>query len=208
MRARILPTVLLATASGFATVQPTPAEAADRVSLEPYVPTIEEVKLHGFEVVLPADSRYLAHTLGRFGLKPLAAETLAPGEERFRFLWLRSFHRAALFGLRFAAGGTGVYEASLWEQTPEGGRWVVQRSYPLKTADLAQHRKTLDSAGFFALPFDDGRQGLDGATWLFEARDGERVHAVHRWAPAPGALRELGASLIMSAIKSDFLPLY
>jgi hypothetical protein len=31
---------------------------------------------------------------------------------------------------------------------------------------------------------------------------------VHRWSPEPGALRQLGVSLIEAAIKSDFLPLY
>ena len=187
---------------------PTRAEDTDSVSLEPYVATAEEVKLHGYEVILPADPCYLEHTLGRFGLKPLAAENLASGEERFRFLWLRSFHRPALFELRFTADGTGVYEAKLWEDTPEGGRWVSQRVVALGADALAEHRKSLDRLGFSALPFDDGRQGLDGATWLFEARDSARSHAVHRWSPEPGALRQLGVSLIEAAIKSDFLPLY
>ncbi len=192
----------------FAAAQPVTAEEAERLSLEPHVATAEEVKLHGFEVILPADPRYLAHVLGRFGMKPLVVERPAPGEERFRFLWLRSFHRAALFELRFAPDGAGVYEAKLWEDTPEGGRWVVQRTHPLTAVDRVTHRKTLESAGFFALPFDDARQGLDGAIWLFEARDGERSHTVHRWSPEPGTLRQLGASLIEAAIESDFLPLY
>ncbi|MFT3831103.1 MAG: hypothetical protein QM691_15495 [Opitutaceae bacterium] len=181
---------------------------ADHVSLEPYVATAEEVKLHGFEVILPSDPCYWAHTLARFGLKPLAEETLAVAEERFRFIWLRSFHRAALFELRFAADGTGVYEAKLWEKTAEGGRWVVQRTCPLISSDRVEHRRSLEASGFHALPFDDGRAGLDGAFWLFEARDGERSHAVHRWSPEPGALRQLGVSLIEAAIQSDFLPLY
>jgi len=187
---------------------PTRAEDADRVSLAPYVATAEEVKLHGYEVILPSDPRYLEHTLGRFGLKPLAPETLAPGEERFRFLLLRSFHRPALFELRFTADGTGVYEAKLWEKTPEGGRWTAQLTYPLIPADWIEHRNSLEHLGFYALPFDDGRQGLDGATWLFEASESGRSHAVHRWSPEPGALRQLGVSLIEAAIKSDFLPLY
>lgn len=184
------------------------AEDAEPVTLEPYVASAEEVKRHGFEVILPADPRYLAHTLGPFGLHPLASEALAPGEERFRFLWLRSFHRPALFELRFAADGAGSYEAKLWEKTAEGGRWVTQCACVLAAGDLVAHRKSLEHLGFFGLPFDDARQGLDGATWLFEARDSERSHAVRRWSPAPGALRELGTSLILSAIRSELLPLY
>ncbi|HLP03280.1 MAG TPA: hypothetical protein VK163_14740 [Opitutaceae bacterium] len=184
------------------------AEEADPVSLEPYVASAEEVKPHGYEVILPGDPRFLAHTLGHFGMKPLAEEPLAAGEERFRFLWLRSFHRAALLELRFTADGTGAYEAKLWEDTPDGGHWVVQRTVALSASDRAGHRKSLERLSFFTLPFDDGRQGLDGATWLFEARDSERSHAVHRWSPEPGALRQFGVSLIETAIPNEFLPIY
>lgn len=193
--------------SALAAALPTWAEDGDRVSLEPFVSSVSEsAKVHRW--LLPRDPGYLEWQLERNGLKPLTEEKLAPGEDRFRFLWLRSFHRAALFELRFAADGAGVYEAKLWENGPDGGRWVVQLTKVLPVDARVAHRWWLDRLGFFTLPFDDGRQGLDGATWLFEAREGERANAVHRWSPAPGPLRDFGVSLVEAAASSEFLPIY
>jgi hypothetical protein len=193
--------------SVLAAALPTWAEDTERVSLDPFVLSASE-STQAHRWLLPRDPGYLEWQLGRVCLKPLTAEKLAPGEDRFRFLWLRSFHRAALFELRFAPDGTGLYEAKLWEDSPEGGRWVVQRSIVLAADARAGHRKSLDTLGFFALPLDDGRQGLDGATWLFEAREGERANAVHRWSPVPGPLRDFGVALIEAAIPSEFRPIY
>ncbi len=186
---------------------PARAEDTEPVSKEP---VSENVTLSPFEVIQPDDPRYLADMFGRFGLKPLAGETMASAEECFRFLWLRAFHRAALFEVRFKADGTGVFESKLWEEgrRPELGRWVTQRTVALDAKARAAHRETLDHLGFFALPFYDGRIGYDGAGWFFEVRDGERSHAVYCWSPEPGPLRELGVSLIEAAISSEFLPIY
>lgn len=208
MRPRLLPATTLLLASALFGAAPAIAETEEPLTLKPHAASTEEVKMLGYEVILASDPRYFANTLGRFGLKPLAEEALAPNAERFRFLWLRSFHRPALFELRFAADGSGAYEAKLWEDAPDGGRWVVQRTVSLGAGALTEHRRSLERLGFFAMSFDDGRQGLDGATWLFEARDGERSHAVHRWSPEPGPLRQLGVSLIEAAIPSEFLPIY
>ncbi len=183
------------------------AEDADHITLGP-ITTSDSRAANAIRWLRPSDPGFLEWWLDRCGLKPLTAELPAPGEERFRFLWQRSFHRAALFELRFASDGTGVYEAKLWEKTPEGGRWVVQRTVKLGAEARDLHRRGLERLGFFALPFDDGRQGLDGATWLFEAREGSRANAVHRWSPAPGPLRGFGESLIEMAIPSEFLPIY
>ena len=207
MRPRLLSSLLLVITATFVAGGAAWAEIADRITPGP-IAISDSRPTNAISWLLPSDPGFLEWWLDRCGLRPLSAEPLAPGEERVRFLWQRSFHRAALFELRFASDGTGVYEAKLWEKTPAGGRWVVQRKVTLGVEARDLHRRSLERLGFFALPFDDGRQGLDGATWLFEAREGSLANAVHRWSPAPGPLRGFGESLIEMAIPSEFLPIY
>ena len=154
----------------------------------------------------PSHPDFLRTHLKPFGLVPLG-EPPAEGGERCRFLWVRAFHRAALFELEFQADGTGVYRASLW-QAQGGAGWVLQRTRQLTPSSRETHRRQLAACDFFALPFADDRRGMDGSEWYLEVQEGGRYHAVYRWSPEPGALATFGRDLIEAAIESEFLPVY
>ena len=158
----------------------------------------------------PKDPDFLAVQLKHYGLDPLSADNTSRYVEQYRFLWLRSFHRAAVFELKFTADGTGIYEAKLWEEIAGRRQWVVKRTIQSMDAavELESKQRWLACGRFFELPFADNRGGLDGAEWFIEVKQGSKYHAVYRWSPSDSFVREFGRSLIESAIESEFLPIY
>lgn len=106
--------------------------------------------------------------------------------ERYRFLWLRSFHHPVAVRLERLndqkllilkqLSGRGGYEP---------GNLVVNRTRVLTEREWSEFKRLLEQCCYWQMPaqrFDEA-SGEDGAQWIFEgARDG-RYHIVDRWSP-------------------------
>ena len=114
----------------------------------------------------------------------LGAPSDVPSCERYRFLWLRTFHCPVAIrverhgtsrGLALRVlNGKGGYDPGLLVRSEE-------RAVTAAQWDRLQQR--LSAAGFWSLPLRGKQQGLDGARWVLEgARPGEH-RIVHRWCP-------------------------
>jgi hypothetical protein len=119
------------------------------------------------------------------------------GGERYRFLWLRTFHhpvviRAERFGnQRFLIAkelnGAGGYEP---------GKLIVNTIRPLAEGEWARLVSLIDHACFWQLPTEQELGGPDGAQWILEGQLDGRYHVVDRWSPRSGSYRELCTYLL------------
>jgi hypothetical protein len=110
------------------------------------------------------------------------------GSERYRFLWLRTFHRPIAVRVeqrgdefRVVAkelDGAGGYEP---------GKMVRDTSFSLPRSQWAEFRRLLADAKFWQVPThwapEEGVVGLDGAQWILEGVAGDDYHVVDRWTP-------------------------
>jgi hypothetical protein len=169
--------------------------------LSPFVVNVADAA-NTYDVPLPGDPGFLAEALTRYGLKPLSEANPKQYSDRYRFLWTRSFHKTALFEMNFSPDGTGVFVASVWEEVSGKHQWVQKRSLQLEEATLKSNHDWIARGKYFELPFNDNRQGLDGAGWLIEVKQDNKYHAVYRWSPEDGFIREFGRTFIEMSIES------
>src|SRR3546814_13201252 len=74
-----------------------------------------------------------------------------------------------------------------WFRRQEVRRFLFPEEWTSFAAAVAE-------AGFWSLPETDDRRGLDGETWIFEARQRDREHRIVRWSPKDEAIIRLGRS--------------
>lgn len=177
------------------TTGPAPA-AANEIAVIAPIPRVE---------LSPNDPDYLHTHLKQFGLTPLAETAPHLVTERYRFLWIRSFHPAALFEVEYTANGIGTYRASLWKDH----RWVAQKTF--QGADKKEfdgYRHMVAAYDMFHLPWWDSSGGLDGSEWFIELVRGDQHHEIYRWSPEEGPVRTFGETLIEAGVDSPFMPIY
>jgi len=88
----------------------------------------------------------------------------------------------------------GKLTGALGSRVPEGA--LTAECGRVLTADEAAHlERLIDRLGFFSMPVEDDRHGLDGETWVLEAVEAERHHAIRRWSPEDVALVAFGEYL-------------
>jgi hypothetical protein len=118
----------------------------------------------------------------------------APGRV-YRFTWLRSFHhpvvvRVTDFGNRgrldaVELDGAGGYEP---------GSPLRRKSYVLGAKTMLKLRMAMAPA--WDKPSTEPSNGRDGAEWIIEVADAGRHHALVRWSPKDGFVRDLGLRLL------------
>ena len=131
---------------------------------------------------------------------------LPPGEQVFRFLWLRSFDRPILVQVtKDHATLSLLYKAldSPWYANPDGvhlGRLIEERRTPV-TQQAWDHLADMRRAVFWGHPSADPATdiGVDGAMWIVEGRSWDQYHIVERWSPESGSFRELCLELLRLA---------
>lgn len=118
--------------------------------------------------------------------------------ESYRFVWLRAFHDPVVVRLEVTPAGEGQVTTKILRGGAAQGRGELElvRSEWANPRRVRAFRRAVGEQGFWSLAVSGAARGLDGSLWLLEARDGRRYHAVERWSPADGPVRELGEELL------------
>jgi len=101
--------------------------------------------------------------------------------QRFRFLWER-------------VSGTRTITVTLPTDLAFAASVHLSGDAPrlLSTADEREFVAAFERAAFWSMPTFKDAVGLDGESWVVEARVGAHYHVVDRWSPPPSAFRDLG----------------
>jgi len=108
----------------------------------------------------------------------------SPSAESYRFLWLRTFHHPVAIRVDVRADGTGVLTKKVRAGSagfPSTARQVIENeSRPLLRAETQGFLARLKIAGFWSLPGQFERGGMDGSQWIIEGAKGGKYHVVDR----------------------------
>jgi hypothetical protein len=102
--------------------------------------------------------------------------------QQFRFLWVRAFQRP--LAIRILLPTDPAFAASV-HLTDEPAR-------PLMPGEQRELIAAFERTEFWTMPTFKDAVGLDGASWVVEARLNGHYHVVDRWSPSPGPFRDLG----------------
>jgi hypothetical protein len=121
--------------------------------------------------------------LRAMGERPLCPE---PDVERYRFLWLRTFHHPVMIRAELRDRGAVVTGKELdGAGGYEPGRLIRDTTVELSAERRAELERLLTD-GFWRAPTqpppDSGRVGVDGAQWILEGA-ADHYHVVDRWSP-------------------------
>lgn len=113
------------------------------------------------------------------------------GDERYRFLWLRSFHHPVAIRVERIGDqrliitkeldGAGGYAP---------GKVIVETTRLLSDGESARLEFLLADACFWQMSAEHGLGGNDGAQWILEGQYAGRYHLVDRWSPQSGSYRK------------------
>ena len=150
---------------------------------------------------LVAQGQPVADILRAMGEPPIGQ--LPPGNQVFRFLWMRSFHKPFLVQVDRQGDVTGLLVKALdspWSAAPEGvhvGSLTLNQRTPL-TTDAWDRLATMRRTAFWGKPSYDPavETGHDGAMWILEARSWGDYHIVERWTPTEGAFRDMCIAML------------
>lgn len=126
----------------------------------------------------------------------------------YRFTWLRTFHNPLAVRVNIEESGKGTLTATVL--TGQGGfkYGEIQEQKPIElgSEDMVSLVSGFQKSEYWELPTldPDADLGLDGSEWLLEAVHEGKYHAVSRWSPDEGPVRELGLMLLeMSGLPID-----
>ena len=113
----------------------------------------------------------------------------------YRFTWLRSFDHPVAVRVT-DSGSRGRLDAI--ELDGAGGyapgKPLRRKSFVLGKKSMAKLRATMAAA--WELSATEPSSGRDGAEWIIEVAEDGRHHAVLRWSPEQGPVRDLGLRLL------------
>ena len=107
--------------------------------------------------------------------------------ERYRFLWLRTFHPAVVIrvdvsGARTAVLAVKVADGEAGFNSPD--RKVIQDvSRSLTPEETQAFLRKIERSGFWSMPASTRHLAEDGADWIMEGEKNGKFHAVKRWSP-------------------------
>jgi hypothetical protein len=123
-------------------------------------------------------------------LRAMKEPVLCPDSmrERYRFLWLRTFHRPIAVRVEQRPDDIRLVAKELDGAGGYGpGTIVRDTSFSLPRAQWEEFRHLLSEAQFWQLPAhwppEEGVVGVDGSQWILEGVAGEHYHVVDRWTP-------------------------
>ncbi|MCX5645340.1 MAG: hypothetical protein NTZ17_11790 [Phycisphaerae bacterium] len=133
----------------------------------------------------------------RVMLEPSLSCGQGSGGFAYRFLWLRGSHHP--IAVRIEGGGSSITLSAVELDGAGGhapGEIVKRIQRALSPAEQSKFLTTLSRVGFWEMPKNQDRFGLNGAQWVLEGAADGRYQVVERFSPGPGAYRDLGLLLI------------
>jgi hypothetical protein len=140
----------------------------------------------------PGYSRWrgYAGALGTMGEPSLACATDTPV---YRFLWMRTFHHPVAVRVERDDDDWRVIAVELDGAGGYDPGDVLRRvDRTLTPYEAQQLEALLARADVWGSPVAQTDIGVDGSTWIIEARNGPRSRIHHAWTPAQGRERAIG----------------
>ncbi len=141
--------------------------------------------------------------------EPPLMSSLSKDSERYRFLWLRSFHRPVAVRLWRSGDETFLTVKQLdGAGGYEPGKLITNETRAITEEEREVFSQFLEQSCYWKLPTEDsGLAGADGAQWILEGVKEGRYHIVDRWSPKSGNYREACLYLLkLAGIEAD--PIY
>lgn len=138
-------------------------------------------------------NRYSRYLLA-MGEPSLACETRFPV---YRFMWLRSFHNP--IAVRVEQHDDGMHLAAVeleGADSYEFGKQARRIERMLSIEEVHRFSEALAQAEIWTASVEQKQEGLDGARWIVEARDGKRYRLQDVWTPEHGRVHSLGKTFL------------
>ncbi|HEV8592464.1 MAG TPA: hypothetical protein VGQ55_10205, partial [Pyrinomonadaceae bacterium] len=131
----------------------------------------------------------------------------ADGAEKYRFLWLPTFHHPIYVRIENGHGGIRLSTKELdGAGGYEPGKVIRSRDITLDPKVWCEFLRRLDGASYWQLAKDNNELGDDGSQWVLEGVKDGRYHIVDRWTPREGEYREACIYLLrLSGLDVDAL---
>lgn len=154
------------------------------------------------------------------GAKPLCS-TGSGAVERYRLIWLRSFHNPIIVTL--ARRGESVELTSVRLDGAGGyapGKVVERKKVALSVAEFGEFRSYLRLMNFWNLKSGDQLRGeaesetgevtvrMDGAQWILEGASETDAHAADRWSDVDGPFKNAALFLLRKSSIDINGPIY
>lgn len=130
-------------------------------------------------------------------LEPSLSCGQGSGGFAYRFLWLRGAHHP--IAVRVEGSGSSLALSAVELDGAGGhapGEIVKRVQRALSPAEQSKFRTRLSRVGFWEMPKNQDRFGLDGAQWILEGAEDSQYQVLERWSPGSGAYRDLCLLLI------------
>jgi hypothetical protein len=136
--------------------------------------------------------------LGPMG-EPSLSDVSDQETRAYRFLYLHSMRSEPIVvRISIRPDGTGEVTTKVLRYRDDCKRGKLtknkKRDVPKKAVDSLL--KKIEEAGFWRLPTNDSRIGLDGSSWIVEGVNDGNYHAVNRWSPEKGTYKRLGMEFL------------
>jgi hypothetical protein len=115
----------------------------------------------------------------------------------YRFLWLRGLHHPIAVRIEGSRSSLTLNAVELDGAGGHAPGEVVKRiQRELSPAERDKFLTRLSRVGFWEMPKNQDRFGVNGAQWILEGAEDGRYQVLERWSPGPGPYRDLGLFLI------------
>ncbi|MFY9559591.1 MAG: hypothetical protein WAQ52_05090 [Terriglobales bacterium] len=123
--------------------------------------------------------------------------------QTYRFLWLRTWDQPISIRIDRNADGSGTLTLKVATSSVgcEANKLQTSRTKNLTKEEFASVVDQFTTSGFWTAAPTEHSSGKDGADWVLEGAMDGQFHAVKRWSPQKGSVRQL-ALLILRL--SDF----
>jgi hypothetical protein len=138
------------------------------------------------------------------GYAPPWAAFREPGLEKYkgenevyRLTWMRTFNHPVAIRMEKSPEQVTLYVKMMDGRGGyDWGKLIVSKRIPLMPVAWSELQKKIAGNHFWQLSTRIDEGGFDGSTWILEGYANGVYHAINRWSPATGPVRDIGDYLI------------